>query len=152
MIRQFAHTFLATAAIAVACTASIAHAAAPRDSGHAGDRYGYSFRVGMHDVFSDGARAARFDVFAEGASTEASSADAQSLSGLDRSGVSADPARKFDVHSDGALAGMDRSGVSADPARKFDVYSDGALAGMDRSGVSADPARKFNIYSDGALA
>ncbi|SPC24383.1 hypothetical protein [Cupriavidus oxalaticus] len=128
MIRQFAHTFLATAAIAVACTASIAHAAAPRDSGHAGDRYGYSFRVGMHDVFSDGARAARFDVFAEGASTEASSADAQSLSGLDRSGVSADPARKFDVYSDGALAGMDRSGVSADPARKFNIYSDGALA------------------------
>ncbi|MEM5428074.1 hypothetical protein [Cupriavidus oxalaticus] len=128
MIRQFAHTFLATAAIAVACTASVAHGAAPRDSGHAGDKYGYSFRVDMHDVFSEGARTGRFDVFAEGASTEAPSANAQFMSGLDRSGVSADPARKFDVYNDGALAGLDRSGVSADPARKFDVYSDGALA------------------------
>lgn len=127
MIRQYAHTLLATAAIAVACTASMAQAATPRDGDHAGDRYGYSFRGDMRDVFSDGARAARFDVFTEGASTEAPPAKAQSLSGLDRSGVSADPARKFEVYSDGALAGMDRSGVSSDPARKFDVYSDGAL-------------------------
>ncbi|GLC96872.1 hypothetical protein Tamer19_62810 [Cupriavidus sp. TA19] len=128
MIRQFAHTLFATAAIAVACTATIAHAAAPRDSGHAGDKYGYSFRGDMGNVSGDGARAARFDVFTEGASAGAPPANAQSLSGLDRSGVSADPARKFDVYSDGALAGMDRSGVSADPARKFDVYTDGALA------------------------
>jgi hypothetical protein len=121
MIRQFANTIFATAAIAATCTAGITHAAAPRDSGFTGDKYGYSFRVDMRDVFSDGARASRFDVFIDG-----TRAKGDSLSGLDRSGVSADPARKFDLYSDGALAGMDRSGVSSDPARKFDVYTDGA--------------------------
>ncbi|MFJ4293655.1 hypothetical protein ACIP1U_28375 [Cupriavidus sp. NPDC089707] len=104
MNRQFAHTLLATAAIALACTASIAHATAPRDSGQAGDKYGYSFRGDMRDVYSNSARAGRFDVFAEGASKEAPSGDTQSLSGMDRSGVSAGPARKFDVYTDGALA------------------------------------------------
>ena len=127
MIRQLANTIFAAAAIAAVCTAGIAHAAA-RDSAPAGDKSGYTFRVDMRDVYSDGARASRFDVFTEGARVTAPSAREQSLSGLDRSGVSADPARKFDVYTDGALAGMDRSGVSADPARKFDVYTDGALA------------------------
>ena len=128
MIRQLANTIFAAAAIAAVCTAGIAHASAARDSAPAGDKYGYTFRVDMRDVYSDGTRASRFDVFTEGTRVTAPSAREQSLSGLDRSGVSADPARKFDVYTDGALAGMDRSGPSADPARKFDVYTDGALA------------------------
>lgn len=152
MIRQFTNTILATAAIAATCTAVVAHAAAPRDSAFAGDKYGYTFRVDMRDVFSDGARAGRFDVFSEGARVTAAPTKEFSLSGMDRSGVSSDPARKSDVHSDGALAGMDRSGPSADPSRKFDVYTDGTLAGMDRSGVSSDPARKVGVYTDSALA
>ncbi|SOY46876.1 conserved exported hypothetical protein [Cupriavidus taiwanensis] len=127
MIRQFANTILASAAIAAACTAGIANATAPRDSAFTGDKYGYTFRA-MRDVYSDGARAGRFDVFIDGTRVEAAPAREHTLSGLDRSGVSADPARKFDVYTDGALAGMDRSGVSADPARKFDVYTDGAVA------------------------
>ncbi|MFS8975097.1 hypothetical protein PO002_11400 [Cupriavidus necator] len=152
MTRQVANTILTTAAIAAACIASLAHAAAPRDSAFAGDKYGYTFRMDMRDVYSDSARAGRFDAFSEGGHALAPAGNERSLSGLDRRGVSADPARKFDVYTDGALAGMDRRGVSAEPSRKFDVYTDGALAGMDRSGVSADPARKFDVYTDGALA
>lgn len=143
MTRQFANTVFAIATIAAACVASIAQAATPRDN---------TFRMDMRDVYSDGAGASRFDAFSEGSHAIAPAGDERSLSGLDRRGVSADPARKFDVYTDGALAGMDRSGVSADPARKFDVYTDGALAGMDRRGVSAEPSRKFDVYTDGALA
>lgn len=128
MIRQFANTILAAAAIAATCTAGAAHAAAPGDSAFAGDRYGYTFRVDMRDVFSDGARASRFDVFSEGARVKAAPTKEFSLSGMDRSGVSSDPARKSGADSDGTLAGMDRSGPSADPSRKFDVYTDSALA------------------------
>ncbi|SPR96695.1 hypothetical protein [Cupriavidus taiwanensis] len=128
MIRQFTNTMLASAAIAAACTAGIANATAPRDRDFAGDKHGYAFRADMRDVHRDGARAGRFDVFIDGTRAKAPPASEHTLSGLDRSGVSADPARKFDVYTDGALAGMDRSGVSADPARKFDVYTDGALA------------------------
>ncbi|AEI77046.1 hypothetical membrane protein [Cupriavidus necator N-1] len=127
MIRQLANTIFATAAIAAACTVGIAHAAA-RDSAPAGDKSGYTFRVDMRDVYSDGARASRFDVFIDGTRVEAPAVNELSVSGLDRGGVSADPARKFDIYTDGALAGMDRNGPSADPARKFDVYTDGALA------------------------
>ena len=40
-------------------------------------------------------------------------------------------AGKFDPYTDGArtLAGLDRSGVSAEPARSFDPYTDGARVG-----------------------
>ncbi|MEM5276916.1 hypothetical protein VSR17_18010 [Cupriavidus taiwanensis] len=128
MIRQFTNTILASAAIAAACTAGVANATALPDRAFAGDKYGCTLRADMRDVYGDGARAGRFDVFIDGTRVEASPASEHTLSGLDRSGVSADPARKFDVYTDGALAGMDRSGVSADPARKFDVYTDGAVA------------------------
>ncbi|MGE6493685.1 hydroxyquinol 1,2-dioxygenase, partial [Cupriavidus metallidurans] len=52
------------------------------------------------------------------------------------------------------MAGLDRTGVSADPARSVDPYLDGArtLAGLDRTGVSADPARSIDPYLDGANA
>jgi len=88
--------------------------------------------------------------------TSAATDGALRLAGLDRSGVSSDPAHRFESYTDGALrlAGMDRSGVSSDPARRFDsdtdgfragrdVHTDGALrlAGMDTRGVSAAPGR-----------
>ncbi|AGW94507.1 MULTISPECIES: hypothetical protein [Cupriavidus] len=54
-----------------------------------------------HDVFTDGQRQGRFDTFSEGAH---GSAAAALVAGLDRSGASATPARKFDPYTDGARA------------------------------------------------
>lgn len=70
-----------------------------------GDKYGYDFRG--HDVFTDGARAGKFNPFTDGART---------VAGLDRSGVSAAPARSFDTFTEGSRAG------------KFDPYGEGARA------------------------
>ncbi|AQV98964.1 hypothetical protein BJN34_34360 [Cupriavidus necator] len=70
-----------------------------------GDKYGYEFR--SHDVFTEGARARRFDPFVDGART---------VAGLDRSGVSAAPARSFDTFTEGSRTG------------KFDAYGEGARA------------------------
>ncbi|WP_255371405.1 hypothetical protein [Cupriavidus sp. YR651] len=156
MSRKFVTTFFSAAVFAGTFLAGAAHASGPRDSTFAGDKYGYNFRIDTRDVFSDGARAGRFDTFSEGARDIAPATreinNARSLAGMDRSGVSAEPSRMIDVFTDGALAGMDRSGVSAEPSRKMDVFTDGALAGMDRSGVSAEPSRKMDVFTDGALA
>ncbi|MDQ0139977.1 hypothetical protein [Cupriavidus necator] len=70
-----------------------------------GDKYGYEFR--SHDAFTDGARAGKADPFTDGART---------VAGLDRSGVSAAPARSFDTFTEGSRAG------------KFDPYGEGARA------------------------
>ena len=156
MSRRFAVSLLSTAALALGLAAGAAHASGPRDSTHAGDKYGYSFRMDMRDVFTDGARAGRFDTYSEGARDVAPATrelnNDRSLSGMDLRGVSAEPSRMIDVYTDGALAGMDLRGVSAEPSRMIDVYTDGALAGMDLRGVSAEPSRKFDVYTDGALA
>ncbi len=48
------------------------------------------------------------------------------IAGMDRTGVSASPARQFDVFADGARA------------RTFDLYTDGARSG------------KYDPYADGA--
>ncbi|KJK25873.1 hypothetical protein UB46_02340 [Burkholderiaceae bacterium 16] len=56
------------------------------------DKYGYDFRT--HDTFTDGARSGKLDTFTEGAR----------IAGLDRTGVSAFPARAFDAYTDGANA------------------------------------------------
>lgn len=83
--------------------------AAPSTSTHAGDRYGYEFRVGNANPYSDGARIV-----------------ADTHSG-DRYGYQF---RTADPYIDGArtVAGLDRGGVSSSPARGFDPYSDGAHA------------------------
>lgn len=93
------------------------------------DKYGYEFRT--HDTFTDGARAGKTDPFSDGART---------VAGLDKVGVSAEPARKADPFVDGA--------------RNADPYTDGArfVAGLDKAGVSADPARSFDPFLDGARA
>jgi hypothetical protein len=57
------------------------------------DKYGYEFRT--HDTFTDGARAGKFDAFTDGA---------RKVAGLDKAGVSAEPARSFDPYLDGARA------------------------------------------------
>lgn len=132
MSRRFALSLLSTTALALGLAAGGAHASGPRDSTHAGDRYGYSFRMDSRDVFTDGARAGRFDTFSEGARVVAPTTreidNDRSLSGMDLRGVSAEPSRAFDVYTDGALAGMDIRGVSAEPSRTIDVYTDGAVA------------------------
>lgn len=58
-----------------------------------GDQYGYEFR--FHDTFTDGARAGSPAPFIDGAGKAA---------GLDKVGVSAEPARSFDLYLDGARA------------------------------------------------
>ncbi len=132
MSRRFTTLALSAAAVATALIAGSALASGPRDSTHAGDKYGYSFRIDTRDVYSDGARTGRFDTYSEGAREIA-------------------PTTR-DMNIDRSLAGMDRRGVSAEPSRKFDVYTDGALAGMDRRGVSAEPSRMVDVYTDGAMA
>jgi len=52
-----------------------------------------------HDVFTQGLRDGRFDPYSEGARGAGESA---LVAGMDRSGVSAPPARQFNPYSDGA--------------------------------------------------
>lgn len=94
--------------LSLAAAVGVAHAATPTST-HAGDRYGYEFRVRNADPYSDGARFV-----------------ASSHAG-DRYGYEF---RSADPYTDGArtIAGLDRSGVSASPARSFDPYNDGAHA------------------------
>ncbi|KWR89917.1 hypothetical protein [Cupriavidus sp. IDO] len=58
-----------------------------------GDKYGYEFRT--YDAFTDGARAGNPAPLAEGFGK---------VAGLDKVGVSAEPARSFDPYLDGARA------------------------------------------------
>lgn len=108
MSRRFTLSLLSTTALALGLASGAALAASPRDSAHAGDKYGYSFRMDARDVFTDGARAGRFDTYSEGAR-----AVAPATNGMD---------------NDRSLSGMDRRGVSAEPSRQLDVYTDGAVA------------------------
>ena len=104
VVRTVASALLLSLAAAVG-----AAYAAPTTSTHAGDRYGYEYRVRNADPYSDGARFV---------------ADAHAG---DRYGYQF---RTADPYTDGArtVAGLDRSGVSTSPARGFDPYSDGAHA------------------------
>ncbi|WP_020423952.1 MULTISPECIES: hypothetical protein [Cupriavidus] len=122
------------------------------------DKYGYNYRV--RDAYTDGARSGKFDPFTEGARTGkfdpfTEGARASTVAGLDRSGVSAEPARSADPYTDGArmVAGLDRSGVSAEPARSADPYTDGAR-GNGKRNPFYDGARsgKADPYLDGANA
>ncbi|MEC3764173.1 MULTISPECIES: hypothetical protein [Cupriavidus] len=82
-----------------------------------GDKYGYEFR--SHDAFTDGARAGKADPFTDGARTgkaDPFTDGARTVAGLDRSGVSASPARGFDTFTEGSRTG------------KFDPYGEGARA------------------------
>jgi hypothetical protein len=84
---------------------------------------------GARDPYTDGARTAPANVFTDGAR----------IAGLDRTGVSSDPARRIDPYTDGARTAP------------VNVFTDGArIAGLDRTGVSSDPARRIDPYTDGA--
>ncbi|CAG2147899.1 hypothetical protein [Cupriavidus plantarum] len=102
----------ATFAVAAAFASGAAQAQDPVDSTHAGDRYGYNFRVNdARDVYSQGARISNRDGYTDGA--RITNRDGL-VAGLDRTGVSAEPQRTRDVYTDGA--------------RTRDVYTDGARA------------------------
>ncbi len=125
---MLAKTVLAAAVtFAAVLSMSAAHAARMPDP------YTDGARSGKVDTFTDGARMGKVDPFTDGA---------RSIAGMDRSGVSSDPARAFDPDADRTRL------------HRPDPYTDGGrkVAGMDRSGVSSDPARKFDTYTDGAHA
>jgi len=71
------------------------------------NRDGLVASIGNRDAYTDGARVGKADPFTDGAKIG-----------------------KFDPYTDGArtVAGLDRTGVSSEPSRNFDVYTDGALA------------------------
>jgi len=107
---------LASALVLSLAAIGAAQAASARDL-QAGDKYGYNFRSTVpadrygydfrtHDTFTDGARSGKADPFTDGAR----------IAGLDRSGVSATPARGFDPYTEGARSG------------KADPYTEGANA------------------------
>jgi hypothetical protein len=52
--------------------------------------------------------------------------------------------------ADVVIAGMDRTGVSALPARKFDVFADGARVGAFDPYSDGARIGKYNPYADGA--
>ncbi len=65
MNAKFAKTVITAATLAAALASGLAQAAGPRDSSFAGDKYGYSFRVGKTDAFTDGAKTGKFDPYTE---------------------------------------------------------------------------------------
>ena len=100
-----------------------------RDSGVSGDRYGYVFRAdGSRSVYTDGAKRGRFDPYTDGAKV----GKADPYTDGSRVGKKGPYVDGF-----GTLAGLDRSGVSSQPAHgRFDPYTDGAKAGK------FDPTRR----------
>ena len=115
MTKTFALKLASTLVLSLAAVGA-AQAASAKDT-HAGDKYGYEFRTSVPadkygydfrvtDAFTDGARSGKLDTFTEGAR----------IAGLDRTGVSASPARRFDTYTDGARSG------------KVDVFTEGANA------------------------
>jgi hypothetical protein len=117
--------------------------------------------VSARDPYTDGARAVQGarDVYTEGARSVQDQRSpyydgAHTVAGLDRTGVSAPPARSADPYLDGARSVQDQRSPYYDGARTLDPYYEGArvVAGMDRTGVSAEPSRSVDPYLDGAYA
>ncbi|MBB1635923.1 hypothetical protein [Cupriavidus sp. UME77] len=67
MHNKFATATLSAAALAAALLAGAAQAAGPQDRTLYGDRYGYNYRAGKVDPYTDGGRTGKFDSFGEGA-------------------------------------------------------------------------------------
>jgi len=77
------------------------------DGARVTNRDGLVASIGSRDVYTDGARVGKADPFTDGAKAapfDPYSGGARSVAGLDRTGVSAEPSRSFDVYTDGALA------------------------------------------------
>ncbi|AOZ10312.1 hydroxyquinol 1,2-dioxygenase [Cupriavidus malaysiensis] len=110
MSNNFAKRLVLAASLVVAATAAATAAAGAQAS-----------VLGARNPYADGARAAQDsrDVFSEGARAV-----------QDQRSPYVDGARNVNAYGDGArtVAGMDRTGVSAEPARAADPYLDGAYA------------------------
>ncbi|EKZ97030.1 hypothetical protein D769_22099, partial [Cupriavidus sp. HMR-1] len=107
-----AKTILTAAALAAAFVTGAAQAAPAAQK--AGEVYGYSYRVNdQRSAFTDGARVGKTDPYTDGAK-------------VGKADPFTDGAKvgKFDPYTDGAriVAGLDRTGVSSEPARKVDPY------------------------------
>ncbi|AOY94606.1 hypothetical protein BKK79_22020 [Cupriavidus sp. USMAA2-4] len=104
---------LATAAALSACVlaSAQANASGPRDSGIAGDRYGYTMHNGKRDPYSEGANLGKRDPYSEGANLG-----------------------KRDPYSEGA-----RGNAPRDPYSEGNRAGGMDLAGRDLTGVSAQP-------------
>lgn len=168
MQANIAKTLVSAAVLAAAFASGQALAA-----GVAGDRYGYEFRSGALDTFTEGARGGVHDrnPFTDGA-----------RSATRERNPFVDGARKVDPYTDGARGAAvqparavvarvgktdpytdsfhtvdpyTNGGRSVDPytdgARQVDPFTDGArIAGLDRRGVSSEPGRTVDPYTDGA--
>ena len=137
-----AKTILTAAALAAAFVAGAAQATPAAHK--TGEIYGYSYRVqDQRSAFTDGARQGKFDAFSEGAR-------------VGKADPFTDGAKvgKADPYTDGAriVAGLDRTGVSASPARKVDPYYDGARGVNEPRSPYYDGARARDVYTDGARA
>lgn len=110
MSNNFAKRLVLAASLVVAATAAATAAAGAQAS-----------VLGARSPYADGARAAQDprDVFSEGARAV-----------QDQRSPYVDGARNVNAYGDGArtVAGMDRTGVSAEPARAAAPYLDGAYA------------------------
>ncbi len=67
MNAKFAKTVITAATLAAALASGFAQAGGPRDSGSAGDTYGYNYRVGKVDAFTDGEKIGKVDPYTDGA-------------------------------------------------------------------------------------
>jgi hypothetical protein len=135
-----AKNILTAATLAAAFVAGAVQAAPVAQK--AGEVYGYTYRVNdQRSAFTDGARQGKFDTFSEGAR-------------VGKADPFTDGAKvgKADPYTDGAriVAGLDRTGVSASPARKVDPYYDGARSVNAPRNPYYDGARTRDIYTDGA--
>ena len=137
-----AKTILTAAALAAAFVTGAAQAAPAAQK--AGEVYGYSYRVNdQRSAFTDGARVGKTDPYTDGAK-------------VGKADPFTDGAKvgKFDPYTDGAriVAGLDRTGVSSEPARKVDPYLDGAKVGKFDPYTDGAKAGKFDVFTDGAAA
>ena len=91
------------------------------------DNFSEGARIGNRDAFTDGARVTNRDGLVASIGSRDVYTDGARIT--NRDGFT-DGARTADPYLDGArfVAGLDRTGVSAEPSRSFDVYTDGALA------------------------
>ncbi|ABF11054.1 hypothetical protein ACUXAV_002458 [Cupriavidus metallidurans] len=112
------------------------------------DSFSEGARISNRDGFTEGAHIGNRDAFTDGA--RISNRDGLTASISNRDGL---VERTIDPYLDGArfVAGLDRSGVSASPARKVDPYLDGAR-GNEARNPYFDGARTPDVYTDGALA
>ncbi|WP_354681766.1 copper resistance protein CopQ [Cupriavidus necator] len=143
-----AKTILTAITLAAALTVGVAHAATqPETAGNAfrvntpRDAYTDGARIGNRDGNTDSARITNRDGYI---ATRKLGPYLDGARGNDRRNPFYDGANAAESHPDlKVVAGLDRTGVSASPARKADPYLDGARGNSPRDAYS-DGARTAN--------